>query len=162
MQTSLTLYSCSFKEKLFYMAYIWASGPGAIKVRRSYFWSQSHFSLIYSITESETEIKSETVSPLWPRGLMYFLKSKRMQLIKKYLDFRFLMALLSALYILLSPSELLTIGQATYWFTVSHHTDDDVILFISIFYFATCLLNKLSSIIDLSVICSQKKWALKR
>ena len=43
------------------------SGSGAIKVRRSHFWSQSHFSSIYSFTEGE--IKSEIVSLLWPRSL---------------------------------------------------------------------------------------------
>ena len=37
-------------------------GSGAIKARRSHFWSQSHFSSIYSFTESEIEIKSEIVS----------------------------------------------------------------------------------------------------
>ena len=42
------------------------SGSGAIKVRQSHFWSQSHFSSIYSFTESEIEIKIETVSLLWP------------------------------------------------------------------------------------------------
>ena len=47
------------------------SGPGAIKARRSHFWSQSHFSSIYSFTESEIETKSETVSLLWPRNLVF-------------------------------------------------------------------------------------------
>ena len=46
------------------------SGSGAIKARRSHFWSQSHFSSIYSFTESEIEIKSEIVSLLWPRSLI--------------------------------------------------------------------------------------------
>ena len=44
------------------------SGSGAIKARRSHFLSQSHFSSIYSFTESEIDIKSEIVSLLWPRS----------------------------------------------------------------------------------------------
>ena len=37
-------------------------GSGAIKVRRSHFWYQSHYSSLYSFTESEIEIKSEIAS----------------------------------------------------------------------------------------------------
>ena len=43
------------------------SGSRAIKARRSH----SHFSSIYSFTESEIETKSETVSLLWPRSQIY-------------------------------------------------------------------------------------------
>ena len=43
-------------------------GSRAIKVRRSHFWSQSHFSFIYSFTKSEIEMKSDTVSLLWPQS----------------------------------------------------------------------------------------------
>ena len=46
-------------------------GSGAIKARRCHFWSQSHFSFIYSFTKSEIEMKSETVSLLWPWSLVY-------------------------------------------------------------------------------------------
>ena len=46
-------------------------GSGAIKARRSQFWSQSHSSSIYSFTESEIEIKSEIVSLPWPRSLVH-------------------------------------------------------------------------------------------
>ena len=57
-----------------------SSGSGAIKERWSHFWSQSHFYSIYSFTESEIEIKSESVSLLWPRSLLllaalYFFSS---------------------------------------------------------------------------------------
>ena len=50
----------------FYLQSWIRSGSGAIKARRSHFWSQSHFSSKYSFTESDIKIKSEIVSLLWP------------------------------------------------------------------------------------------------
>lgn len=41
-------------------------GPGAIKVVQAHFWSLP----LYIPAIYETEIKSELLQPIWPRGLV--------------------------------------------------------------------------------------------
>lgn len=52
-------------------------GPQALKLRWAHFWSHSYFPTTYSFGKSRTEIKSELIQVLWPRGLVSLILNKK-------------------------------------------------------------------------------------